>query len=219
MSQAKPIRVVLADDHAIVREGLCALLALEPDLTVVAQAADGRRAVALASELTPDVVVMDIGLPELNGIDATRQITGELPQVKVLCLSMHREKRIIGAVLQAGATGYLVKNCASRELVAAIRTVASGRTYLSPEIAGEVVQEFVRKRSGSRRGGCNELSGREREVLQLIASGRRTREIAAQLHLSDKTVAAHRLHILAKLHLEGVADLTRYAVREALIEA
>jgi DNA-binding NarL/FixJ family response regulator len=218
MSDATPIRILLADDHAIVREGLSALLALEPDMTVVAQADDGRRAVALAGELRPDVVVMDIGLPELNGIDATRQIAREQPRVKVLCLSMHSEKRIVMAVLEAGAAGYLVKSCASRELAEAIRNVAAGRTYLSPAIAGELVQELLRHRPGRGEGAYGELSEREREVLQLIAEGHSTKEIAAQLHRSEKTVAAHRVHILAKLHLQGVADLTRYAVREALIE-
>ena len=218
MSNATPIRILLADDHAIVREGLSALLAYEPDMTVVGHAADGRRAVALAGELTPDVVVMDIGLPELNGIDATRQIAREQPRVKVLCLSMHSEKRIVRAVLEAGAAGYLVKNCASRELAEAIRTVAAGRTYLSPAIAGEVVQELLRQRPARRGGAYGELSEREREVLQLIAEGHSTKEIAAQVQRSEKTVAAHRVHILAKLHLQGVADLTRYAVREALIE-
>ncbi len=218
MSQAQPIRILLADDHAIVRDGLQALLALYPDLAVVGQASDGHRAVSLARELSPDVVVMDIGLPELNGIDATRQITRDLPHVKVLCLSMHRENRIIEAILQAGASGYLMKNSAARELVEAVRVVAAGRTYLSPEIAGEVVQESGRHLPGPPGRALQELSGREREVLQLIAEGRSTKDIASQLHVREKTVAAHRLHIMAKLHLQGVANLIRHAVREGLVE-
>lgn len=215
----KKIRVLLADDHDIVREGLKSLLAMEPDVEVVADVSDGRTAVRMARELTPDVVVMDIGMPDLNGIDATRQITQELFPVRVLCLSMHTEKHMIGAVLQAGASGYLVKNCAARELNVAIRTVASGKTYLSPDIAGAVVQEYVRGRAMPKGTVYAELSEREREVLQLIAEGRGTKDIASQLFISEKTVAAHRLAVMEKLHLQSVADLTRYAIREGLVEA
>jgi len=214
----KRIRVLLADDHDIVRQGVKSLLACEPDIEVVADVADGRVAVRLTRELIPDVVVMDIGMPDLNGIDATRQIVSELFPVKVLCLSMHREKQMIGAVLQAGASGYLVKNCAAGELVKAIRLLVQGKTYLSPEIAGEVVNEYVRGREAPHGNVYAELSEREREVLQLIAEGQGTKEIAAKLYISEKTVAAHRLAVMGKLHLPSIADLTRYAIREGLVE-
>jgi DNA-binding NarL/FixJ family response regulator len=218
MTGTKEIRILLVDDHAIVREGLRTLLASEPDMTVIADTGDGRSALALARKHAPDVVLMDVGMPGLNGIDATRQISTELPMAKVLCLSMHKEKRIVSAVLRAGAAGYLVKHCASRELVDAIHAVVSGKTYLSPEIAGEVVNEMVDNAPPARGGLFGRLSEREREVLQLIAEGRSTKEIAAKLHLSEKTIAAHRLNIMEKVQLHSVADLTRYAIREGLVE-
>jgi DNA-binding NarL/FixJ family response regulator len=218
MNKLRKIRIVLADDHAVVREGLKSLLEAESDLVVVADAGDGRAAIEAARTLAPDVLVMDIGLPDLNGIDATRQLARDLPDVKVLCLSMHKEKRIIGAALRAGAAGYLVKSCASRELAEAIRTVARGKTYLSPDIAGDVLQELMQGADGDKKGVYAALSPREREVLQLIAAGRTTKEIAAGLHLSEKTVATHRLNVMEKLELYSVADLTRYAIREGLVE-
>ncbi len=218
MTAGKRIRILLADDHAIVREGLRTLLAAEADMKVVADASEGRTAIRLAQELTPDVIIMDVGMPGLNGIDATRQLSRDAPKCKVLCLSMHKEKRIVSAILRAGAAGYLVKECAAHELVNAIRAVVAGQTYLSPEIAGEVVNEMVHAESATLGGVFGRLSGREREVLQLIAEGCTTKEIAARLNLSEKTVAAHRLNIMQKVQLNSVADLTRYAIREGLVE-
>jgi DNA-binding NarL/FixJ family response regulator len=217
MAKPKRIRVLLVEDHAVVREGLRSLLNGEPDLEVVADVGDGRAAVAASRDLTPDVVVMDVGLPELNGIDATRQILAEQPKARVLCLSMHTGKGIVGAILRAGAAGYLVKNCAASELAAAIRSVAAGKAYLSSEIAGSVVREFVHGRPDSGKGSGTDLSDREREVLQLIAEGRNSKEIGVLLRISAKTVMAHRAKIMEKLRLPCIADLTRYAIREGLV--
>ncbi|MEJ2720513.1 MAG: response regulator transcription factor [bacterium] len=216
--EEKTIRILLADDHEVLRDGLQALINRQPDMDVVAAVGSGRSVVEQARMLQPDVIVMDIGMPDLNGIDATRQITTDSCAGKVLCLSMHKEQSLIGAMLQAGASGYLVKNCAGRELVDAIRTVASGHTYISPMIADEVVEGYVRKRSDPGPNVYSELSGREREILQLIAEGRNTKEIADQLAVSEKTVAAHRLNLMKKLDLHSIADLTRYAIRQGLVE-
>ena len=212
------LKILLADDHEVLREGLEGLISRQEDMEIVAAVGTGRSALRLAGELKPDVVVMDIGMPDLNGIDATRRIRAEHPAVKVLCLSMHKERSLIGAMLKAGAAGYLVKNCAGRELVQAIRTVAAGETYLSPMIAGDVVEAYVRNQPQQDGGVYAELTEREREILQLIAEGRNTKEIADALGISDKTVAAHRLKLMEALDLRSIAELTRYAVRQGLVE-
>ena len=211
------IHVLLADDHTIVREGLRSLLERETDIEVVADVEDGRAAVRAVSETRPDVVIMDVSMPDMNGIEATRQITSAAPKTKVICLSMHRERKFVGAMLRAGASGYVLKNDVARELTEAIRRVMSGGTYLSPAIAGDVVRHYVRGRPPEK-GAFADLSEREREVLQLIAEGLSTKEVAAKLYVSEKTVAAHREHIMAKLNLHTVVDLTRYALREGLSE-
>lgn len=218
MTKDQTIRVLLADDHEVMRDGLEQLIGRQDDMEILATVGTGRSAVRLTRKLRPHVVVMDIGMPDLNGIDATRQIVGKLSNVKVLCLSMHKEQNLIGSMLRAGACGYLVKNCAGRELIDAIRTVASGGTYISPVVAGDVVQEFVRNRPEPEGSVYNTISEREREILQLIAEGRNTKEIADALEISDKTVAAHRLKLMEKLDCHSVADLTRYAVRQGLVE-
>jgi len=210
------IRILLADDHTIVREGLKGMLEREPDMKVIADVGDGRTAVKMALQEKPDVVVMDISMPDLNGIEATSQIIAELKKIKVICLSMHREKKFVGAMLRAGASGYVIKNDVTRELIGAIRKVMSGDMYLSPAIAGDVVNQFVRGRSTQAKGAFTELSEREREVLQLIAEGLSTKEIAPKLGVSEKTVAAHREHIMEKLGLHNVVELTRYALREGI---
>lgn len=211
------IHVLLADDHAIVREGLRSLLEREPDIEVVAEVEDGRAAVNAASKKRPDVVVMDISMPDLNGIEATRQITSASRKTKVICLSMHHERKFVGAMLRAGASGYVLKNDVAREITEAIRRVMSGGTYLSPVVAGDVVRHYVRGRPPEK-GAFADLSEREREVLQLIAEGLSTKEAAAKLQLSEKTIAAHREHIMDKLNLHSVVDLTRYALREGISE-
>jgi DNA-binding NarL/FixJ family response regulator len=212
----KKIRVLLADDHAVLREGLRTLLGQEPDIEVAGEVKDGRNAVSEAARLNPDVVVMDIGMPGLNGIDATRRIVQETRSCRVLCLSVHREKQLINAMLEAGASGYLLKSCVSRELVEAIRTAASGESYLSPPIAADVLQHHVRGGGSERNGAYSILTEREREVLQLIAEGHHTKIIADRLDVSSKTILAHRENIMKKLNIDSVAALTRYALREGI---
>lgn len=214
----KTIRVLLAEDHVIVREGLRRLLEEEPDIKVVGEADNGREAARLAEELRPDVVVMDLSMPELNGIDATRKIAGGAFSPKVLCLSMRSDRRTLGAMLRAGAAGYLVKGCAADELVAAIRAVASGQTYISPAVAGCVVDAFVRTRPEPSDSAFAALTLREREVLQLLAEGFSAKETALRLGIAQKTVLAHRVRLMEKLGLRSEADLTRYAIREGLTE-
>lgn len=211
------IRVVLVDDHKIVRDGLRLLLEREPGMTVVAEAENGRVAVRLARELHPDVAVMDIAMPELNGIEATRQIVADDPRVRVLALSMHSDRRFVAEMLKAGASGYLLKECAFEELAEAIRTVAAGRAYLSPRIAGIVVQGFVRGPEPEAAPAAGpRLTAREREVMQLLAEGRTTRDVARELHLSAKTVETHRVNLMRKLGFRTLAELTRYAIREGI---
>ncbi len=215
----KRIKVLLADDHEVLRDGLASLIADQTDMEVVATVGTGRSAVRMADKIRPDVVVMDIGMPDLNGIDATRKIVGKLPGVRVLSLSIHKDRNTVESMLRAGASGYLVKNCAVRELIDAIKTVAEGKTYVSPTIAGHFVEGYIQGRSDNPENACSRLSVREREILQLIAEGRNTKEIAYDLDISDKTVAAHRLSLMAKLNLHTIADLTRYAIRQGLVEA
>jgi len=210
------IRVLLAEDHAIVREGLRSLLESADGMHVVAEAANGRDAVALASEHAPDVVVMDVMMPGLNGIEATRRVRRECPATKVVALSMHAERVFVTEMLRAGASGYLLKDCVFDELARAICAVASGRSYLGEGVAGVVVDALL---DGGRDGKgtlYRLLTAREREVLQLVAEGRSTRDIAGLLHVSVKTVETHRRRIMGKLDLHSVAELTRYAVQQGL---
>jgi DNA-binding NarL/FixJ family response regulator len=214
------IRVVLADDHKIMRDGLKSMLVRQMDIEVVGEAETGREALDKARELSPDVVVMDIGMRELNGIDATKIMTRDLPNVRVVALSMHSDRRYVSEMLAAGAAAYLLKDSAFDELTVAIRAVASGRTYLSAGITGVVVEDYLRRRSGSEGSAApaaaRGLSAREREVLQLIAEGLSTKEIAAKLHLSVKTVETHRRQMMDKLGIFNIAGLIKFAVREGL---
>jgi DNA-binding NarL/FixJ family response regulator len=209
-------RILLADDHQILRQGLAALLAKESDMQVVGEASDGRTAVALAKQLKPQIVVMDVAMPDLNGIDATRQILAEMPQTKIIALSMHSDKRFVVGMLKAGAAGYLLKHCALEELVNAIRVVISNRTYLSPDIAGKVVEDFLLQSKTKDTSAFGVLTTREREVLQLYAEGKITRQIAELLHLSIKTVESHRKQLMEKLGFQSFAELIKYAIREGL---
>jgi DNA-binding NarL/FixJ family response regulator len=210
------IRILLADDHKIVRDGLRSLLQAEADLEVVGEAANGREAVRLAQELSPDVVVMDVGMPDLNGIEATRYIAGGASGAKVIALSMHSDRRFVEGMLAAGATGYLLKDSAFEELARAIRTVAAGRTYLCPLVAGVVVQTLVRASHAVQPARSPVLTPREREVLQLLAEGKSTKQIAGTLGVSVKTVETHRSRIMDKLDVHSVPELTKYAIREGL---
>lgn len=211
------IRILLADDHQVVREGFRALLEKEPSMEVVAEAGDGRTAIRLARELLPDVVVMDINMPDLNGIESTRQIAREIPQVKVVALSIHSDRRFVVEMLRAGARGYLLKECAFDELARAIRAVTAGETYLSARITQVVVDEYVKRPLKSdETSAAAVLTNREREVLQLLAEGGSTKQIALRLHLSVKTIEACRRQIMNKLDLHSIAELTKYAIREGL---
>lgn len=209
-------RVLLVDDHRIFCEGLRAVIEKEPGMAVVGMANDGREAVRLVERLAPDIVVIDIAMPGLNGVEATRMILKDHAGVKVIALSMHTDRRFVQGMLEAGATGYLVKECAAEELARAIRAVARGKVYLSPDIAEVVVDVLKRPVSGSGHPKGAKLSGREREILQLLAEGTSAREIAKTLHVSVKTVESHRRQIMEKLGLFSVAELTKYAIREGL---
>jgi DNA-binding NarL/FixJ family response regulator len=210
------IRVLIADDHTIMRAGLRSLLEKEDQIEVVAEAENGRRAVQLAVEHEPDVVVMDVSMPDLNGIEATSQVLESLPEAKVIALSMHTDKRFVMGMLRAGASGYLLKDCASQELANAIVSVASNKKYLSPDIAGVVIEDSLYGLQQEGETVSSLLSAREREVLQLIAEGWSTKQIAAHLYVSVKTIETHRRQIMKKLDLHNIAELTKYAIREGL---
>ena len=210
------IKIILADDHKIVRDGLRSLLEKHSGMEVIAEAADGRKALKLVRELKPDVIVMDITMPDLNGIEATRQITSGYPNVNVIALSVHSDKRFVLGMLQAGATGYLLKDCAFEELADAFRAVVESHTYLSPEISDIVIKDYVCQSVAPNRAVTSSLTTREREVLQLMAEGSATKTIASTLNVSVKTVETHRLHIMNKLNTRSVAELTKYAIREGL---
>jgi DNA-binding NarL/FixJ family response regulator len=200
------------------RQGLRSLLDQQDDMEVVAEASDGGETVALASRANPDVIVMDVSMPGLNGIEATRQIVARCPQVRVLALSMYADKRFAAGMLAAGAAGYLLKDARSDELLEAVRQVHAGRRYLGPEVTGIVVDDYVSRIAASAEPSAFDvLTSREREVLQLVAEGHSTKDIASRLHVSPKTVETHRRQIMERLDLHSVADLTRYAIREGLV--
>jgi DNA-binding NarL/FixJ family response regulator len=211
------IGILIADDHQIVREGLRALVASQEGMTVVGESANGRDAVERTIELKPDVVVMDIGMPDLNGIEATRRILADNPKCKIVGLSMHSDRRFLTEMLKAGATAYLLKDSAFEELASAIRAVTVGQVYLSPRIADAVVEGYLHGTStGKQPSAFAVLTSREREVLQLVAEGLATKQIAVALKVSVKTVETHRRQIMEKLDLHSVAELTKYAIREGL---
>jgi two-component system response regulator NreC len=213
-----PIRILLADDHAIVRDGLRALLEKQPDMTVAGEASDGREAVQIAEENAPDIVVMDIAMPNMNGIEATRRIIATRPATGVVILSMHQDESYVLRSLKAGARGYLLKDSLRTEVVEAIRSVAQGRSFLTRKVSRLMQEDYIRQME--RRGvedSYDLLTDREREVLQLVAEGRTNKEVASVLSIGLTTVETHRTHILQKLGLHSVPELILYAVRKGII--
>jgi two-component system response regulator NreC len=210
------IKIMLADDHRIMRDGLRSLIAKQPDMELVADAENGRAAVKLTRRFRPDVIVMDINMPDLNGIDATRQILAEFPGTKIIAFSMHTDHQFVAGALKAGVSGYLQKDSAFEELVRAIRTVVANQTYLSPKITADVVKGYVEKLIEDESDAPDFLTDREREVVQLHAEGYPTKQIAEHLNLSVKTVETHRRHIMQKLGITSIAELTKFAIREGL---
>lgn len=210
----KKIRILLADDHTMVRQGFRLILAAQPDMEVVGEAGDGRQAVELAEQLRPDLVVMDVAMPGLNGIEATRRLAQSSPCTRVLALSMHKDSVYVREILRAGARGYLLKDSIDRDLLAAVRSVARGEGYLSPAISEAVLTDYRKHVSDP----LDLLSSREREVLQMIAEGKTNKEIAVALNLSVYTVDAHRGRVMEKLNLHSTGELVRFAMRNGLID-
>lgn len=207
-------RILLADDHKILRDGLRTLLESKPGMEVVAEAGDGRTALLLVKKHAPQIAIMDITMPDLNGIEATRKICDESPGTRVIALSMHADKRFVAEMLAAGARGYLLKDCAFEELERAIGTVLADNIYVSPGIAGVLVKDYIDRLDSGNLSGSGRLTPQERKVLQAIAEGKSTKETAYLLDISIKTVETHRQHIMEKLKLHTTAELTKYAIRE-----
>jgi len=214
----RKIRVLLADDHQLMRSGIRLMLEREPNLSVVGEANDGREAVALAKSLRPDVVVMDIGMANLNGIEAAQQMTGDSPEIAVVMLSMHSDESYVLRALKAGARAYLLKDSAEADLIKAVHAVAGGKSFFSPAVSKVLLDDYVRK---LRRSGTEDaydlLTPREREVLQLIAEGKSNKDIANLLNLSVYTVESHRSNLMEKLNVRGLPELILYAVRKGII--
>lgn len=207
--------VLLVDDHKIFRDGLRTLIEKE-GMEVVGEAENGRKTIKLAEKLQPNVIIMDVSMPDMNGIEATRKIIAGFPAIKVIALSMHSDRRFVLGMLEAGASGYLLKDCAFGELASAIKQVLTGNKYLSPKIADVVVKGYLNKSTDSFVSGGSILTSREREILQLIAEGLTAKEIADHVFLSVKTVETHRRNIMQKLNMRSTVDLTKYAIREGL---
>jgi two-component system response regulator NreC len=208
------IRILLADDHALVRQGFRMILSTQPDMEIVGEAGNGREAVELADKLHPDVDVMDVTMPELNGIEATRRLVSSSPHTRVLALSMHKDSVYVREILRAGARGYLLKDSVDADLLAAVRAVAKGEGYLSPGVSDAVLTDYRRHVTDP----LDLLTSREREVLQMIAEGKTNKEIATSLNLSVYTIEAHRGRIMDKLNLHSTSELVRFALRSGLID-
>lgn len=219
MASGGAIRVFLVDDHTIMRQGLRALLAAEPDMLVAGEAGDGLQAVQEVDEVQPDIVVMDIVMPRMNGLEATRQIKKRNPDVRIIALSMYDDDEYVYQVIQAGAAGYVLKEAASDDLARAIREVNRGCSFLYPPIAAKLIKDYMRKATGgSEDGDGGPLTAREREVLKLIAEGQTNQTIAQELALSPKTVETHRANIMHKLRMHDVTGLVKYALRTGVIQ-
>jgi DNA-binding NarL/FixJ family response regulator len=210
----KRIRILLADDHAVVRQGFKMILGAQPDMEIVGEAGNGREAVELADRLKPEVVVMDVSMPELNGIEATRRLAESAPHVRVLALSMHKDSVYVREILRAGARGYLLKDSVAGDLVSAVRAIAAGEGYISPQVSNAVLDDYRRHVTNP----IDLLTSREREVLQMLAEGKTNKEIAGVLNLSVYTVDAHRGRIMEKLNVHSINELVRFAVRNGLVD-
>lgn len=210
------IKILIADDHKIIREGLRALIEKKPGMEVIGEVENGRKAVQLVQELLIDIIVMDIAMPDLNGIEATRQIVARAPSIKVIALSMHSDKRFVVEMLKAGASGFLLKDCAFEELIYAINAVRANRTYLSPKIADMMIKDYVHLLPMGELSVFSVLTPRQRQVLQLLSEGKGTSQIAHDLQVSVKTVETYRQQIMDKLNIHSIAELTKYAIREGL---
>ena len=210
------IRILIADDNQIMCQGLKSLLEKEPDMEVVAETSSGLRVLTLVRELQPQVIITEVTIPDLNGFEVTRQILSEYPDLKVIALSMHDDRRFVVNMFRAGAQGYLLKDCAFEELAQAIRLVLADNIYLSPKITNFLVHDYLRRLPGSTQDPFSILTAREREVLQMIAEGNSTKQIAEFLHISYKTVETHRQQVMHKLRTKSIAALTKYAIREGL---
>ena len=213
------IRILLVDDHAILREGLRILLESQNVFQVVGEASDGMSAIQLAVDLAPDVVIMDISMPGMYGVEATRRIVAKCPDTRVIALSMHSTRNFVSEMLKAGACGYLLKRATGSELVTAIQIVMKGQVYLSPDVAGTFVEVLIRDKPTETKSALSELTAREREVLRLVAEGRTTKEIATLLRVTAKTIDSHRAQIMDKLGIHGIAGLTKLALHEGLISS
>jgi len=209
-------KILLVDDHGVIREGLRSLLEKQQDVKVVGEAEDGRKAVQLVRELLPEIVIMDITMPNLNGVDATRQIKRDFPQVSIIALSIHANRRFVANMLKAGASAYILKECLFDELIQSIRDVQAGNIYLSPRITGVVVGDYIERLATIMEPQSSGLSDRQRQIVQALAEGKMMKQIALELHVSIKTVEADRRQIMEKLNIHSIAELTKYAVREGL---
>jgi DNA-binding NarL/FixJ family response regulator len=210
------MKIMVVDEHKILREGLSTLINKQPNMETIGEATDGREAIETVNKLSPDLVLMDVTMPNLNGIEATRKIKSKNPDIEIIALSLHSDRRYVLGMLDAGASGYLLKECAFDELVRAINTVMSGKKYLSPEISDILVDEYVNKNAPDKAIIYSKLTSRERETLQQIAEGKSTKDIAKELSISIKTVETHRQHIKKKLKATSIAELTKIAIREGL---
>ncbi len=213
------IKIIIADDHGIVRQGLRSLLEKQPDMEIAGEAEDGRKAIELVRELKPDIVIMDITMPNLNGVGATGQIVHEFPGIKVIALSMHSNTMYVRDMIKAGASGYILKECLFEELVDAIRVICKGGTYLSPIVAGVVVGDYVKSLTLTNDARAPVLTDHDREVLQMIAEGKSTKQIALNFHVSTKAIEATRRKIMDLLNIHSIAELTKYAISEGLTSA
>jgi len=212
------IKIVLVDDHQIMREGIRAMLDLEKGLEVVSEAENGREALEIALDIKPDIIIMDINMPDMNGTEATRRIRKNCPGTRIIALSMHSDRFFVAEMLQAGASGYLLKDCSGQDIVTAIRSVHAGKSFLSPEITGVVIEDYIQNSSKDNPKSPTQLTTKEREVLQLIAEGNTSKEISSHLNIATKTVDSHRINIMNKLDLHNIAELTKFAIRYGITD-